>query len=96
MSGYSAAPLPSSPILNTLNISVAMLFSGSLSFFTHLKPGLPFRPRPSQDVGPSSRTLGTLSPVSLPPSPGPPSPGERPLFVLALALLPATSGTLRS
>ena len=75
VSGYSAAPLPSSPFLNTLNISVAMLFSRSLSFFTHRKPGFPFPPRPSQDVGLSSRTLGTFSPVSLPPSPGPPSPG---------------------
>ena len=69
--------LYSSPILNILNFSSALLFFG-----TSLGPWFSSSPLghspddhwqgssfcPPQDVSPSSRTLGTLSPVSPPPS----------------------------
>ena len=54
--------------------------------------------RPPQDVGPASRFLGAISPVSPPPSPGPLPRGEPRWFALAVAgcpLLPATSGPPR-
>ena len=60
----------SSPILTTLNFPAATLFR--VSDFLHFLHSQGSSSCPPQDVGPSSRTLGALSPVS-PPSPCQPS-----------------------
>ena len=67
--------LYSSPILNILNFPPALLFFGtsvgpwfSSSPLGHTPDDQGSSFCPPQDVSPSSRTLGTLPPVSLPPS----------------------------
>ena len=72
VSGSLAAPSLSSPILNTLTFSAAVLFCGSgVPDFFHAPIDQGSPSGPLQDVGPASRSLGAFSPVSPPPSPGP-------------------------
>ena len=89
----------SSPILTTLNFPAATLFR--VSDFLHFLHSQGSSSCPPQDVGPSSRTLGALSPVSPPPcqpsraSPGGACCGSRSLWQRC-PLLPVTYWSLAS